>query len=120
MSLKEKMLEQNSNEGIKFMEGRTKGETAELLGKPVTIIDFDFLDGTDGLYVVFIVKEIKDSFFFGGSVLTKDLQLLNDEEAAELRKTGLPVIMYEAKSKKTGRKYISVKFYPDEAEDLPF
>lgn len=121
MSLKEKMLSLNSNEGIPFMKGRTKGEVAELLGNPVTIKDFDFLDGQDGEYVVFIVDEVKDSFFFGGSVLTKDLKGLSEEEKAEVKSNGLPVLLYEAKSKKTGRKYTAVKFYPDEAaDDLPF
>lgn len=121
MSLKEKMLGLNSNEGIPFMKGRTKGEVAELLGNPVTIKDFDFLDGQDGKYVVFIVEEVKDSFFFGGSVLTKDLELLSEEEKEDVKKNGLPVLMYEAKSKKSGRKYTAVKFYPDETtDDLPF
>ena len=121
MSLKEKMLGLNSNEGIPFMKGRTKGEVAELLGNPVTIKDFDFLDGQDGKYVVFIVEEVKDSFFFGGSVLTKDLELLSEDEKEDVKKNGLPVLMYEAKSKKSGRKYTAVKFYPDETtDDLPF
>jgi hypothetical protein len=121
MSLKEKMMGLNSNEGIPFMKGRTKGEVAELLGNPVTIKDFDFLDGQDGKYVVFIVDEIADSFFFGGSVLTNNLKEITAEEKEEVKKNGLPVLMYEAKSKKTGRKYTAVKFYPDEdGEDLPF
>ena len=121
MSLKEKMLNMNSNEGIPFMKGRTKGEASELIGQSVTIRDFDFLDGQDGEYVVFIVDEINDSFFFGGSVLTNNLKEITSEEKEEVKKNGLPVLMYEAKSKKTGRKYTAVKFYPDEpGEDLPF
>lgn len=121
MSLKEKMISLNSNEGIPFMKGRTKGEISEILGQPVTIRDFDFLDGQDGEYVVFIVDEVKDTFFFGGSVLTSNLKLLNSEEVNEVKESGLPVMLYESKSKKTGRKYVAAKFYPDEAgEDLPF
>lgn len=121
MNLKEKMLGLNSNEGIVFMKGRTKGEIAEILGTPVTIRDFDFLDGQDGEYVVFIVDEVKDTFFFGGSVLTKNLQVISEEEKEDVKKNGLPVLLYEAKSKKSGRKYTAVKFYPDETtDDLPF
>lgn len=121
MSLKDKMMSLNSNEGIPFMKGRTKGEISEILGQPVTIRDFDFLDGQDGEYVVFIVDEVKDTFFFGGSVLTSNLKLLNSEEVNEVKESGLPVMLYEAKSKKTGRKYVAAKFYPDETpEDLPF
>ena len=121
MSLKERMMSMNQNEGIPFMKGRTKGEVSELLGQVVTIRDFDFLDGQDGTYVVFVVDEIGDSFFFGGSVLTNNLNTITPEEKEEVKKNGLPVLMYEAKSKKTGRKYTGVKFYPDEAqEELPF
>ena len=104
MSLKERMMSMNQNEGIPFMKGRTKGEASELIGQSVTIRDFDFLDGQDGTYVVFIVDEIGDSFFFGGSVLTNNLNTITPEEKEEVKKNGLPVLMYEAKSKKTGTK----------------
>ena len=120
MSLKEKMLKKNNNEGIKFMSERTKGDIHELIGQKVTIRDFDFLSGDNGEYVVFIVDEIADSFFFGGSVLTNNLKEITSEEKEEVKKNGLPVLMYEAKSKKTGRKYTGVTFYPDEANELPF
>ena len=120
MSLKEKMLKMNNNEGIKFMSERTKGDIHELLGQKVTIKDYDFLSGDNGEYVVFIVDEIADSFFFGGSVLTSNLKALSEEEKKEVQENGLPVEIYEAKSK-SKRNYIGAKFYPDEVtDDLPF
>ena len=106
MSLKEKMLKMNNNEGIKFMSERTKGDIKELIGQKVTIKDFEFINGDNGEYVVFIVDEIADSFFFGGSVLTSNLKTLSEEEKKEVQENGLPVEIYEAKSKNK-RNYIS-------------
>ena len=120
MSLKEKMLKKNSNEGIPFMSERTAGKLDEILNQKLTIKDFAFLnkDGQD--YTVFIVDEIKDSFYFGGSVITGALKDLSDEDIKEVRESGLPVEFYEGKSK-NNRKYYAAKFYPDEVEDdLPF
>lgn len=119
MSLKDKMMKMNSNEGIPFMKDRTKGEMKEILDKDVTIKDFDFITGNDGEYVVFIVDEIKDSFFFGGQVLTQNLKEITEEEKQEVKTSGLPVKFYEAKSKNK-RNYIGCIFYPAEVkDDLP-
>lgn len=113
-------MKMNSNEGIPFMKDRTKGEMKEILDKELTIKDFDFISGNDGEYVVFIVDEIKDSFFFGGQVLTNNLKQISDEEMKEVRTSGLPVKFYEAKSKNK-RNYIGCIFYPNEVkDDLPF
>lgn len=120
MSLKEKMMKLNSNEGIPFMKDRTKGDMKEILDKKLIIKDFDFITGNDGEYVVFIVDEIKDSFYFGGQVLTQNLKLITEEEKKEVQTSGLPVEFYEAKSK-SKRNYIGCKFFPDEVQDdLPY
>lgn len=116
MSLKEKMMKMNSNEGIPFMKDRTKGDIQEILDKELTIINFDFISGSDGEYVVFIVDEIKDSFYFGGQVLTSNLKQITSEEKEEVKKNGLPVKFYEAKSKNK-RTYIGCTFYPNEVQD---
>lgn len=120
MSLKEKMLKKNNNEGIPFMKDRTKGEITELLDKTVNIKDFDFISGKEGDYSVFIIEGVDDSFYFGGSVITEALKDISDEEKEEVKANGLPVKFYEAKSK-NNRKYYGAKFYPDEVQDdLPF
>lgn len=120
MSLKEKMMEKNSREGIPFMKDRTKGELNEILNQNVTIRDFDFIEGKEGEYVVFIIDEVKDSFFFGGSILTSNLADLTPEEKEEVKSAGLPVMFYEKKSK-NNRRYIGATFYPEETQDdLPF
>ena len=111
MSLKEKMTKLNSNEGIPFMNDRTKGDIQEIIGTVVTIKNYDFLNGDAGQYVVFIVEEIKDSFFFGGTVLTNTLKALDVDDKKEVQESGLPVRLFECENKK-GRKYINAEFYP--------
>lgn len=111
MSLKEKMTK--INKGITFMDDRTKGETEELIGKVVTITDYDFINGVNGDYVVFIVKEIPDSFYFGGMVLTDNLKELTADEKKELQEKGLPCKFTMVKSKETKRTYTNCEFYPE-------
>lgn len=120
MSLKEKALAMNQGKkGIEFMQGRTKGELIEILDVVVTITDYEFLDGTDGEYAVFIIKEDNDKFYFGGSVLTRDLKEFTEEEKNEVKEKGLPV-KFSNKKSKNKRNYTGVEFYPEDAENLPF
>ena len=122
MSLKETLMAKNSGEGIKFMENRTRGELKEILNKEVILRDYDFINGKEGRFVVFIVDGIEDKFFFGGSVITDLLDSLNPEEKKELQAEGVPVEVYSKKSK-NGREYNGMTFYPAEAateDDLPF
>lgn len=120
MSLKDKAADLKSGKSIKFMEGKEKGETLELLDKEyVTLRDFDFINGNEGEYAVFIIDEIPDNFFFGGQVLTKWLKTFSEEEKAELQADGFKAKFSERKSKETKRKYISVEPFED-PEDLPF
>lgn len=123
MSLKETLMAKNSGEGIKFMENRTRGELKEILNKEVILRDYDFINGKEGRFVVFIVDGIEDKFFFGGSVITDLLDSLNPEEKKELQAEGVPVEVYSKKSK-NGRDYNGMTFYPAEAatteDDLPF
>lgn len=113
MSLKEKAMAMNSGKGIEFMEGRTKGDTEELLQvKYATIRDYDFIENEEGEYVVFIIDQVADKFFFGGSVLTNNLKSLTPEEKTELQNDGLPTKFETRKSKKK-RDYMAVEFYPE-------
>lgn len=112
MSLREKAESMNSGKGIEFMEGRTKGESEELLDRVVTIRDYAFITGTEGEYAVFIVDEEAKKFYFGGKVITDNLKALSDEEHEELKEDGLPTLFGQRVSKGK-RKYISVEFYPE-------
>lgn len=97
---------------LPFMEGREKGETKELIGQVSTIIDYGFLANENGEpYVCFIVKERSSKFYFGGSVLTDRLSILEDKGYHDdIVEQGLPVLMTEQKSKKSNRSYTAVEF----------
>ena len=99
---------------LPFMEGREKGEMKELHGQVSTIVDYGFLTGDKGNdYVVFIVKERAKTFYFGGQVLTDQLQQLEAEGYHEdIIAEGLPVLFGEKKSKNK-QTYTTVEFYPE-------
>lgn len=100
---------------LPFMEGKEKGDAADLLGTVNTITDYGFLANEDGeAYVAIIVKERPGKFYFGGTVLTDRMTKLHaegyyDEIVAE----GLPVLMTEKKNKKGNRSYTNIEFYPE-------
>lgn len=120
MDLREKAKSMNASKGIEFMGEREKGETKDLLNKVVTIRDYDFINGTDGEYVVFIVDEDKKHFFFGGKVITDNLRAFNDEEKEQIKANGLPSLFGEKVSKQNKKTYTSVEFYPNDVDELPF
>ena len=99
---------------LPFMEGRDKGDVKELVGQVSTIADYGFLAGEEGHdYVVFVVKERTDKFFFGGTVLTDQLQQLEAEGYHDaIIDEGLPMLLTEKKSKNK-RSYVNVEFYPE-------
>lgn len=100
---------------LPFMDGKDKGATEELLGQVSTINEYGFLPSESGeMYVVFTVKERQNKFFFGGGVLTDRMIQLDQEGYGEdIRAEGLPVLLTEAKSKKTKRTYTNVEFFPE-------
>lgn len=105
---------------LPFMLGREKGTLDDLikLDKTVTIVDFGNLkdvteDGEENEYVCFIIKEDKKKFFFGGMVLTKNLNEMKDEGYyEEIVKNGLPV-KFTARKSKSKRPYTACQFYPE-------
>ncbi len=99
---------------LPFMDGRDKGDVKELVGTVNTITDYGFLKGDDNKeYVVFIVKERSKQFYFGGTVLTDQMQQLEAEGyREEIVAEGLPLLMTEKKSK-NNRSYVNVEFYPE-------
>ena len=119
MNLREK-VKSFKKEGIKFMEGRNKGDLSDLFDKVVTVRDYDFIQGDDGNYLVFIIDEDDDNFYFGGSVLTNDFKQFDAENKKELQEVGLQIKLKNKKGKK--HNYTSVDYPEDEpiASDLPF
>ena len=99
---------------LPLMENRQKAELALITDRNVTIDDYGFMKDSDGKeYVAFTVKEDLDNFFFGGQVLTENMQELDaDGYGAEIRKNGLPVLLSK-KMSKAKREYTTVQFYPN-------
>lgn len=120
MSLKDK-TKSFKKDGIKFMEGRTKGDSTLLFDRIINVMDYDFIKGDDGEYLVYIIDEDDKSFYFGGEVLTKNFKEFTSEEKKELQEFGLPIRLRNKKGKK--HNYTSVEYYPDDettTDDLPF
>lgn len=118
MSAIKKSLKERSKEfsvRLPFMEGREKGDIKDLLGQVCTIRDYGFLKGDTGNdYVVIIVDEYAKTFYFGGQVLTDQMQQLEAEGYRDdINNEGLPFVMAEKKSK-NNKTYVNVVFYPDE------
>lgn len=110
-SLKERASQLTAQ--LELMEGRTKGETDQLLNINVTVTDFGFLSGDNGDYVVFTIKEDPSKFFFGGGVLTSHIQELDKEGYKQaIQSEGLPIRL-EKKKSKANRLYTNVIFYPE-------
>ena len=115
MSILEKVKKQMEKQA-NVMEGRTKGEIKELTA--YLIKDFTILKDKDtgNEYSAFIVEGNDEEFFFGGSVVTDKLKricdMLTDEELAELKKEGLPV-MFVGKKSKNKRKLMIEEFSVD-------
>lgn len=103
-------LEKVMSNNIPFMDGREKGD--QILNEELTIIDYGFLTGEDGEFIVYITREHEDLFFFGGSVMTekfKELEtVFSEEEMAELMEMGVTIKLVEKKSKNK-RKYVAVE-----------
>lgn len=115
LSLKERVM-QFKNEGVPFMQGRVKADIKDLKDKLVTLRDFSFIKNEHGEeYVVFIVDEEEEKFYFGGLVMTSNLKDLKDEGFYEEIKTeGLPLAIHERKNKRGNRSYLYPEYYPND------
>jgi len=112
-SLKQKAQELSAPQ-LPIMEGRDKGDTDDLIGVVVTLRDFGFMSGDNGDYVVFIVDEEPKEFFFGGKVLTDDMQKMESDGYHQMIvDEGLPMVLTKKKSKNK-QTYTNVLFYPEE------
>lgn len=109
-SLRDKVKELSNT--LPLMEGREKGDMDDLIDEIVTITDYGFMQGDDGNYVAFTIKEDKEKFFFGGMVLTGDMEILeSDGYRSEIIENGLPILLSNRISK-SKRNYIACEFYP--------
>lgn len=112
MNLRERAKQLGNN--LPLMENREKADLTAISDKVVTIDQFGFMkDEHEKEYVVFTIKEDRKNFYFGGQVLTEDLQTLEtDGYREEIEKNGLPVLL-ERKMSKNKREYTKVTYYPE-------
>lgn len=100
-----------ANKGIPFMDGRSKGNIASLVGEVLHVEDFGFITQEDSTYPVIAFEEHPNDFYFGGAVLNDILaQVDRDGMRDELREQ--PLTLKMVKSKK-GRTYMGVEFVED-------
>lgn len=97
-----------------IMENRDKGEMSAMLNLPLTIIDYDFMEGNDGTYSVILFQGEDKHFFFGGGVITDHLLKLDEKGYKEtIKKEGLPV-RFESKKSKNNRFYTNAILFPED------
>lgn len=105
---------------LPIMKDLDKGNLDDLLNKPVTIREFDFMSGVVDKktraekppFAVFTIEEDPAHFYFGGMVLTDTLKKLQDEGYQdEIKADGLPVIFTKVRSAE-GTIYTNVILYP--------
>lgn len=107
-----KAQEELNSTGLPFMDGREKGEVS--FGVPAHIVDYGWLQGTDGEFVCFIVGENKEEFYFGSSVVSEKMKKMEEiftkEEIDALLGVGIQVEFTQKKSR-NNRRYTDVKFF---------
>lgn len=100
-----------ANKGIPFMDGRSKGNIASLVGEVLHVEDFGFIAQEDSTYPVIAFKEHPNEFYFGGAVLN-DILAQVDRDGMRDELCEQPLTLKMAKSKK-GRTYMGVEFVED-------
>lgn len=88
-----------------LMSNRQKIDTADLVGKELTIRDFDMVNDNKGKpFIIYIMDEYENSFAFGGQVLTNMFaELIQqyglDDVRKEVQENGLKVRLSTVQSK---------------------
>ena len=88
-----------------LMANRQKIDTADLVGKELTIRDFDMVNDNKGKpFIIYIMDEYENSFAFGGQVLTNMFaELIQqyglEDVRKEVQENGLKVRLSTVQSK---------------------
>lgn len=102
--------------GIEFMDGRNKQDVGLLVGEYVHVEDFSFINGKNGEYAVFIVREWPNSFFFGNKVITSVFKKIEGDDMKN-EMVDIPATIVERVSK-NGDMYRVIEFH--EGKNIPF
>lgn len=118
-ALMDKALDMNSN--IKLAKNRTKCEDGVPVNEIVTLVDFELatgnIEGKESQFMVLVFAEYPELFYFGGSVVTKNLMNFDESELKLIQENGMPVKFEKIPSKdKKHNDYTKIIFYPEETE----
>lgn len=101
--------------GSPIMSGREKIDVHDVLDMNLTVDEYDFLEGSDGKYVVITTVEYPNNFIYGSSVVTQAFLELEEaftvDEINLLLQRGITFKLTELTSKNK-RKYIKISFFP--------
>ena len=104
--------------GIPFMTDANKGSIRDIIGREVSLKDYGYINGDNGVYACVCFNEIPNTFFFTNKIFTDALkQIEADEKIDDLKKCG---IVFGIAHSKNGREYISFEIIEDEQSELPF
>ena len=111
-----KQAQEITASGLPFMEGKVKLEVkGDVFNRILTVSDYGFLEGEEGVYVVIAVKEYPQNFIYGSSVVTQAFQELDTrftgEQKGMIIEQGLTFTLSEMVSKNK-RKYTKINFFP--------
>lgn len=95
---------------IELIDGREKAMQEELVGREVTLKDFDFLESDGNTFAVFIVDEEPKKYYNGGTSITRLCTDINSDEelVEELRKNGLRLKLVATKTK-SKRDFVAIE-----------
>lgn len=98
----------SGNAGIGFMDDAEKHDLTELFDESHVIADYGFIEGEDGPFAVFCVKDMPGCFFFASSCITADLKKI--EDAGEHKNIAKQKWDFFSKESKKGRTYTAMKW----------
>lgn len=104
----------NGGKGIPFMEDAEKLDIKTLLGVPVHITDYGFINGDDGEFIVMQFVEYPGAFVFGNAIITADIKEAESDlgsKVACLEELANQAIIFNQQTNKKGnRTYIAPTF----------
>lgn len=120
-TLKELAKEQNGTK--ETFIGRTSEKIDSILGKVVTLRDYEHRSKKKGNnyehFVAFIVDEDDKHYFNGGTKMKDFISKVEEENLVDdLLREGVPMLMKKTKTS-NGNTFTDITFYPPESE-LPF
>lgn len=91
------------DKGVEFMDDRAKGFIADLVGRPVKVDEFAFINTKNGRCAVFTVQGIDSTFWFAPTALTEFFEEVEADGMSDAIRGVL--ITIEQRTSKSGNPY---------------